>query len=213
MDVTKEHRQMDGHKRSIGRWLGVLAAVLVPAIATAALTIPNTFTAGTVIKSADVNANFAAVATEVNNTETSLASLQSTVSSLQTTVTNLQTTVTNLQNSVTSVSKTVASAPQMVGYAKVYYGSVLAFGGTGTTNVTVSGSFPNIITFTGSFPSTITANKVQIMATPWAYDYNGLDAEVVSATTTSIVVYIYEWETDNLLTLNSGYSLVLVDQP
>ena len=100
---------MERNKPKIGRWLGVLAAVLIPAIATAALTIPNTFTAGTVIKSADVNANFAAVATSVNADGTNIGSLQNSVAALQTTVTSLQTTVTSLQTTVTSQQATITS--------------------------------------------------------------------------------------------------------
>jgi type VI protein secretion system component Hcp len=40
------------------RWLGVLGAVFVPAIVTAAVTVPFTFSPGTPIRASEVNANF-----------------------------------------------------------------------------------------------------------------------------------------------------------
>ena len=70
-------------RRSTWHWLGALGAVLVPAVVTAALTLPNTFTAGTVIKSADMNANFAAVVTHANGVDTSITALQTQMAALQ----------------------------------------------------------------------------------------------------------------------------------
>lgn len=194
---------MERNKRKIGRWLGVLAAVLVPAIATAALTIPNTFTSGTVIKSADVNANFAAVATAVSSDQATIGALQSAVATLQTQVASLQTTVTTLQTSLTSVQGTVAATPQVIGFAHfnttLNAAGIASFGGSETTSVTAAAGFPTIVTFTGKFPASITAAKVHILATPEVGDYTGLDAAVQGTpTSTSISIRVYTWETDNI---------------
>jgi hypothetical protein len=50
------------------KWVGALGAVFVPS-AVLALTIPHEFQAGDPIVSADVNANFSAIATAVNDIE------------------------------------------------------------------------------------------------------------------------------------------------
>ncbi|HMR05233.1 MAG TPA: hypothetical protein PKA88_05635 [Polyangiaceae bacterium] len=54
------------------KWLVALGAVFVPASLMAAVTIPNTFTAGTTIVAADMNANFAAIKTFVDGLETTV---------------------------------------------------------------------------------------------------------------------------------------------
>ncbi len=153
-------------RRSTWHWLGALGAVLVPAVVTAALTLPNTFTAGTVIKSADMNANFAAVVTHANSVDTSIAALQTQVAALQ------------------------AAAP--IAYAKISGASVAAFGGLGTTAVTTTGTgFAYNITFTGTYPAAITAAKMVVQATAESANSGVANAIVNSATTTSISVSVY----------------------
>src|SRR4051812_30683206 len=50
------------------KWLGIGLALLAPVVVAAAnLSIPNTFTPGTPIRSSEVNANFAAVQSAVNS--------------------------------------------------------------------------------------------------------------------------------------------------
>ena len=160
-------------KRITWQWLGALGAVLVPAVVTAALTLPNTFTAGTVIKSADMNANFAAVVTHANGVDTSVAALQTQVAALQTQVAALQ-----------------AAAP--IAYAKISGASVAAFGGLGTTAVTTTGTgFSYTITFTGTYPAAITAAKMVVQATAESANSGVANAIVNSATTTSISVSVY----------------------
>jgi hypothetical protein len=51
------------------RWLIALAAVFVPAVAAGALTLPYTFTSGTAIRAAEMNANFGAVKAQVDALE------------------------------------------------------------------------------------------------------------------------------------------------
>lgn len=48
------------------RWLVALGAVFVPAVALGTVTLPFTFTSGTLIKAGDVNANFTALKTAVD---------------------------------------------------------------------------------------------------------------------------------------------------
>ena len=63
-----------------------VAAVLIMATTVAnagIVTIPNTFTAGTPAKAADVNANFSAVATAVNGSANDVATLQTKILALQ----------------------------------------------------------------------------------------------------------------------------------
>ena len=54
------------------KWLVALAAVFVPASLTAAVTIPNTFTSGTPIVAAEMNANFSALKTFVDGLEATI---------------------------------------------------------------------------------------------------------------------------------------------
>jgi hypothetical protein len=165
--TVMERRSMS-KKRSYWHWLGALGAVLVPAIVTAALTLPNTFTAGTVIKAADVNANFAAVVTHASGVDTSIASLQTQVATLQ------------------------AAAP--IAYAKITGATVAAFGGVGTTAVATTGTgFPYNITFTGTYPAAISAAKIVVQATAESAQTGVANAIVNAATTTSISVAVYVW--------------------
>ena len=69
-----------------------VAAVLTMATTAAnagSVTIPNTFTAGTPAKAADVNANFSAVATAVNGSANDVATLQTKILALQKAQTSL----------------------------------------------------------------------------------------------------------------------------
>ncbi|MFO0571747.1 MAG: hypothetical protein U0263_39345 [Polyangiaceae bacterium] len=58
--------------KSSWKWLVALGAVFVPASLLAAVNIPNSFTAGTPIKAADMNANFSAIKTFVDGLETAI---------------------------------------------------------------------------------------------------------------------------------------------
>jgi len=155
-------------RRSTWHWLGALGAVLVPAVVTAALTLPNSFTAGTVIKAADMNANFNAVVTHANTVETNLGTLQTQVAALQ------------------------AATP--IAFAKISGASVAAFGGLGTTAVATTGTgFSYSVTFTGTYPAAISAAKIVVQATAESANSGVANAIVNSATTTSISVSVYVW--------------------
>jgi hypothetical protein len=208
---------MERNKRKIGRWLGVMAAVLVPAIATAALTIPNTFSAGTVIKSADVNANFAAVAAAVNSDESTIVALQNSVAALQTTVNSLQTTVTSHTSAISSLQSAVAATPQIIGFAHFNgaNGTIASFGGAGTTGVTPDPyygyGFPWLLTFTGKYPAGLTAARLTLLATPEVAGYSALDASVISVSSTAIAVEVYVWQSSSLAAETSaGFNVALL---
>ena len=75
-------------KLSRSQWISV--AVLASSLGLAvAVTIPNTFTTGTAISSAQMNANFSALATAVNNSNLSAASSATAVTALSSTAVEL----------------------------------------------------------------------------------------------------------------------------
>lgn len=58
------------------RILGTVAAFAVPAVVIAAVEIPHSFTSGTTIRAAQVNDNFVAIATKIEELEQALARLE-----------------------------------------------------------------------------------------------------------------------------------------
>lgn len=159
---------MARQKRSYWHWLGVVCAVLVPAVVTAALTLPNTFTAGTPIKAADMNANFQAIVTHDNSLDLMFTQLQGQVNGLQ------------------------AAAP--IGFAHFGGATVSSFGGVATTGVTVSGTgYPYTVTFTGSYPAAITPAKVIVQATAESGNSMLANAQCTGATATTITLSVWVW--------------------
>ena len=98
--------------------------------------------------------------------------------------------------SIISASKTGVA----VAYAKasIGAGSVLSFGGKGTTSAVAGGG--NIgftyVTFTGKYPSGLTANQVILNATAQSWDYGVANAEVISVNSTQLVVSVSGWISD-----------------
>lgn len=73
------------------------------------VTIPNTFTAHTPAVAAQVNANFGAVATAVNDNATDIASLLTAIADLQTTVNTLNDTIVSQQTTINTLTNQMAA--------------------------------------------------------------------------------------------------------
>ena len=88
-----------------------------------------------------------------------------------------------------------------VAYAKasISTGSILSFGGKGTTSAVVSGTDSNSyvdVTFTGKYPKDITEDQVIINATAQSSDYGVANTVVISATSSQLVVEVSAWVSD-----------------
>ncbi|MEW5742366.1 MAG: tail fiber domain-containing protein [Myxococcota bacterium] len=85
----------------------ISTALLVGATALASnVTLPHVFTSGTPARAAEVNANFSAVKTSVDDNHARLQTAEGNVSTLQSNVSTLQSTVSTLNTSVTSLNST-----------------------------------------------------------------------------------------------------------
>ena len=69
------------------------------------------------------------------------------------------------------------------------------------------------MTFTGKFPSTISANRVMLLVTPHVYDYGAVDAEILTASSTSITVAMYSWQSYTGTYHAASFYMALVTQP
>jgi hypothetical protein len=98
--------------------LGLLLGLAYPAYVTAStVTIPNTFTAGSVIRAADFNANFTAVKTAVDDNDTRITALESAANVPDRTVTEVA--LTNLAaGSAASLGMSTDRSPESAGGAK-----------------------------------------------------------------------------------------------
>ena len=105
------------NKQLTGTWIAVATSLLMVGVAAAApVNGLTTFTSGTQARASEVNGNFTAVKTAVddNNTRigtllTQLATLQATVTALQGTVTTLQTQSTTQQTAITTLQSQVTA--------------------------------------------------------------------------------------------------------
>ncbi len=87
-----------------------LLALLTTGIAQgAALAVPNNFTAGSPAVAAEVNANFDAVQTVVNDNASRIATLESALAALQTTVSAQATTISSLESQLTAQATTLSN--------------------------------------------------------------------------------------------------------
>ena len=64
-------------------WVSAVLALTATSVYSGTVTIPNTFKPGTPARAADVNANFSAIATAVNDTATDIATLETSIQTLQ----------------------------------------------------------------------------------------------------------------------------------
>jgi uncharacterized coiled-coil protein SlyX len=106
--------------------LTVNGAALLALLATgtaqgAALAVPHSFSAGTPAVAAEVNANFDAVQTTINDNftriaalESALAALQTTVSAQATTISNQATAITNLESQITAQATTITNLQSQI---------------------------------------------------------------------------------------------------
>ena len=85
--------------------LGMLAvsAIMSQSLYAGSVSIPNSFTAGEPAVAAEVNANFDAVKTAVDDNDSRIAALEASIAALQETVTAQAATITSLQNNLSSV--------------------------------------------------------------------------------------------------------------
>jgi len=82
-------KQQDKQSIFNTQWLTVILLFTIGSVQASELAIPNSFTAGTKALAADVNANFDATATSVNDNNTQIAALLAQMASLQSSVDTL----------------------------------------------------------------------------------------------------------------------------
>ncbi len=88
-----------------------LMAAMAPTPASGSdITIPNTFQSGTPAVAAEVNANFTAVESAVDDNDSRIAALESAVSALQATVASQASTIATLQNNLAAVQSSQVMA-------------------------------------------------------------------------------------------------------
>jgi len=115
----------------------------------------------------------------------------------------------------TAHAGTVASAAKKgipVGYASIdeVAGAVLAYGGKGTTGVTVLSHSTGQVSlkFTGKYPDDVSADKVIVQTTAESLSYGVTNTMVLSASPTEIVVAVYHFVSYQLGGDMSGKSFV-----
>jgi hypothetical protein len=86
-----------------------LSAALVTQVQAGSVTLPNTFQAGTRAVAAEVNANFAAIESAVDDNDARIAALESAVANLQATVGAQANTIADLQATVSAQASTITA--------------------------------------------------------------------------------------------------------
>jgi uncharacterized coiled-coil protein SlyX len=100
------------HMKSLISFLLVcsLTAIMAPTPAAAGeVTIPNTFQSGTPAVAAEVNDNFSAVVSAVDDNDGRIAALEAAVAALQATVTSQASTISTQASTITSLQSTLTS--------------------------------------------------------------------------------------------------------
>src|SRR5262245_26204285 len=109
----------------------------------------------------------------------------------------------------TTASATTLASESKKGVAEAYAAidnfncTIVAFGGKRATGASASAcaAGSGTVTFTGNFPTDITASKVIVNTTAQSSSFDVTNAIVMSATPTTIVVDVSDWESDNLTAL------------
>jgi len=104
------------------------------------VTVPNTFLDGTTASASEVNANFDAVKTEVDDNDTRIANLQAAITSLQNTVTSLQNQLAAVQNnSVLALDGYLSLDTSAYGYQRALFSGVNVQVINGVDQTTING--------------------------------------------------------------------------
>jgi hypothetical protein len=88
-----------------------------------------------------------------------------------------------------------------IAYAKLSdaTGTVMAFGGKGTTQAVASGGGGYwSVTFTGKFPADVTAERLILQSSCESGNYGVANSYVASATPTEIEVVVFCWKSNTL---------------
>jgi len=83
--------------------LGLSLSGFLNSVLASGVTIPNTFTSGTPAVAAEVNGNFGAVKTSINDNDSRITALETVISSLQASLNAANAKITTLQSKMTAV--------------------------------------------------------------------------------------------------------------
>ena len=137
-------------KLSRSQWISV--AVLASSLGLAiAVTIPNSFTAGTTISATQMNANFTALGTAVTTAETALAAAQTQITALNSTqpaVKSFQTTPSIIPTAAEGDLKTFTVTTPGAGQVVITMSGWFRF--AHVTNIPVTGSFVSLFARQGA---------------------------------------------------------------
>ncbi len=123
------------------RRLGMLVVftIMSPSLQAGSIAIPNSFSSGTPAVAAEVNANFSAVKTAVDDNDSRIAALEASIAALQATVTAQAATITDQDNRIAAQAATIANLQNDL--SSVQNNSVLALDGK-LTFVTDGNGYP-----------------------------------------------------------------------
>lgn len=102
-------KYMKKHHSKVNDFCAAALLLLTCSAQAGVLTVPNSFTSGTPAVATEVNQNFTAVKTEVDDNDGRIALLEATLATLQTTITSLQNTVTAQAATITNLQSQLAT--------------------------------------------------------------------------------------------------------